>query len=499
MLRNINHLQGVKNGEEILYDTPFGYIFEYLCNNPLCRLPASCEVIDNLIELGSFMSDPANPLDEELDSNVPAVFTYLGQFIDHDVTARTDREERFKIADPSGDRRYFSPIDPDVVVSKLRNGRRPNLDLDAVFGDGPALFPGYKTQADDLYDPETLRMHLNHNKNTRYIDLPRNHETGQAIIADGRNDENIMISQIHAAFIAFYNRIHDRLPSGSPQECYSRARQLTTWAYQYIVLNDYLPSVCNEDVVAETLKNGPYYYGQFSLPFMPLEFSVAGFRFGHSMIRPSYTINGTLRNIKEVLGVSNPNNDFLDPARNFQLKPEHVIRWSEFNADNPARIIDSKIAKGLFELNNVSPSIPMGKILARLTQRNLLRGHLLSLPTGQSVAKAMRIFPLSEEQLQIGNSKEENQFLQGSGFLKTTPLWYYILKESEVQQKGLRLGVVGSKIVAETLIGLVKSDPNSYLNSNDAAIKKDGIDLPGIGKGAEIKNTERFLNYAQVS
>ena len=117
MLRNINHLQGVKNGEEILYATPFGYIIEYLCNNPLCRLPASCEVIDNLIELGSFMSDPANPLDEELDSNVPAVFTYLGQFIDHDVTARTDREERSKIAEPSGERRYFSPIDPDVVVS----------------------------------------------------------------------------------------------------------------------------------------------------------------------------------------------------------------------------------------------------------------------------------------------------------------------------------------------------------------------------------------------
>ena len=503
MLRNVSHLQGVENGEEILFDTPFGYIFEYLCHNPYCRLPTVSQTIDHLIELGNFMAD-VDPVPEpdQQDSDIPAVYTYLGQFIDHDITARTDREEQFKIADPDGNKKYFDPIEPDEVVASLKNGRRPNLDLDSVFGDGPSFSDHYQTQADDLYD-EDCKLKINRRAN--YIDLPRNAAAGgEAIIADHRNDENVMISQLHAAIIAFYNRTFDALNHlTTKQERHTRARQLTQWAYQYVIVNDYLNQVCDPDIVRETLQNGPYYYGQFVNTFMPLEFSIAGFRFGHSMIRPSYRIGGQVRTIDKLLGVSRAGTDLLDPAKGFELKKENVVHWADFVSTFPgskpqrARKIDTKIARGLFQLDQMAPNMHPGRIIAVLTQRNLLRGYLLSLPTGQSVAKAMRIFPLTPEQIKQGNTQEENDFLISSGFIHNTPLWYYILKEAEVHQQGARLGVVGSKIVAETLIGLLKKDPNSYLfHHHDKAVVADGIKVKQ--RATPIRTIFDMLDYAKV-
>ncbi|MEO1623969.1 MAG: heme peroxidase family protein [Bacteroidota bacterium] len=517
MLKNMNHLQGVIRGEEILFDTPFGYIFDYLCHNDACKLPlkpvtphprGGNNIVPYLKDLGQAMADPTVPLDESLDSETPAFFTYLGQFIDHDITARTDRDidgTVFRI-EPAD---HLTPLAPETVLDKLKNGRRPNLDLDSVFGDGPSFSPeSYRTEAYELYvddnKSDSLKMKLNRPRRS-YIDLPRiPGRDGRALIADHRNDENVMISQLHAAFIAFYNRVYDDLELPSEQAKYSRARQLTTWAYQYGIIHDYLPRVCDPLVVADILVNGPLYFGQFTNTIMPLEFSVAGFRFGHSMIRPSYTINGTTRSITELLGLSGGRNELLtsDPLR--ELKEENVIKWSEFIKINKkpepqmARKIDTKIAKGLFTLDQAFGSVSPGSVLAHLTQRNLLRGFLLSLPTGQSVAKAMRIFPMTDTEIQQSNPDSENQILANSGLLRRTPLWYYVLKEAEVQQQSMRMGVVGSKIVAETLIGLIKRDPNSYLNNmDDPAVQPNGIKVPFF-KGGAIKSFANFLKHAEV-
>ena len=54
--------------------------------------------------------------------------------------------------------------------------------------------------------------------------------------------------------------------------------------------------------------------------------------------------------------------------------------------------------------------------------------------------------------------------LTDGGFFDRTPLWFYILKESEVKAKGSSLGEVGSIIVAETIIGHILNDSESYLN-----------------------------------
>jgi len=364
MLNNVSHLTGTKESSEILYDTNFGYLFEYLstCNDHL--LPEGCKTIEHLKELGKVMADMASPTDPqtEFDSNIPAIYTYLGQFIDHDITARTDRDSEFQNLEKPEE---IVPLNPSVVVSKLKNGRRPQLDLDSLFGEGPSFNHTYKAQADKLFNNTSLNLFIEDSPDG-FLDLRRDNK--KALIADARNDENLVVSQLHAVFIKLFNKINTGLEPGlSNQEAYSRARQLTRWAYQFVVVNDYLKQVCDSSVVTDVIANGPFFFNTH-IPFMPLEFSVAGFRFGHSMIRPFYQINDTTsKKIMEILGPAM--NGLLDV--NGKLKPENVIKWSNFSSfnngapTNRARKIDPLIAKGLFDLSVLGTDVPMPPKLQR--------------------------------------------------------------------------------------------------------------------------------------
>ncbi len=494
MFPNISHADGLVDPtvDEILFNTRFGYMFPDLTRSPDCLLTPGADTVAALNALGDAMADPgdsATPA-EEFDSDVPAIFTYLGQFIDHDITARTDREGELS---EIGANHEVAPLDPDAVVDGLRNGRRPQLDLDSVFGDGPGMVSGVATQAQGLYHPATLR--LNVFKQGNRVDLPR--QSGKAVIADMRNDENVIVGQLHAAFLLFYNKVLQR-QRGAPKRGYVRARQLVRWAYQHVVINEYLPEVCDPDVVADVLANGPRYMGptagEGSL-YMPLEFSVAGFRFGHSMIRPFYDLNsGTRKDIVELLDpAANPDN-----LANGQLVPELAVDWDHFapggNSQQHARLIDTKIAQGLFAL-------PFGggdAVLAHLARRNLLRAYNLSIPTGQAVAKAMRVEPLSAEDIVADESQGVCAALEAGGFGDRTPLWFYLLKEAAVQQNGRRLGEVGSRMVAETLVNLVKQDPNSYLNNrDDRAVSSHSIDVIE-GFGGRVDSISDILRLADV-
>ena len=496
MLRNVSHFVDTQEDSEILYDTPFGYMFNFLCRCEEHLLPNNPLTVHYLRKLGEIMADPGTIGDAQpqLDSNIPSVYTYLGQFIDHDITARTDRETNFS---KIGRANSVSPLSPNDVVEKLRNGRRPQLDLDSVFGEGPSFNSKYKAQADDLFNNTSLDLFLEEDtSDPNYIDLIR--DRGVARIADHRNDENLMISQLHAAFIKLFNKINTNISGLNNAETYARARRLTCWVYQYIVINDYLKQVCDSDVVTDTLNNGPFFYNT-SIPFMPLEFSVAGFRFGHSMIRPFYKINDShTKSIMELLG---PNmNGLLSGGK---LKADHVIDWANYVQlngavpTNMARKVGPFIAKGLFDLSALNGGVMPPNVLASLTQRNLLRGYSLSIPTGQAIAKAMRITPLTSSEVTQGLNTEQTQLMLDSGFAESTPLWFYILQEAQVQQNANSLGYVGSKLVAETLIGLVKGDHNSYLNNvHDEAVTSDGIVLPGSTKS--IQTIADLLEYAEV-
>ena len=517
MLKNVTHSGGVEDVEEILFTTPFGYMFTDAAKSQECLLPVSERTLDALLLLGDAMGDVSHPPKSDLDSKIPAVFTYLGQFIDHDITARTDRETDFsRISQADGQPRPMVPVGPDHVAGALKNGRRPQLDLDSLYGDGPGLIKGVDTEASDLYDVATGKLKLVDRGQGR-VEVPR---TGRkADVGDGRNDENVNVSQLHAAFAAFHNKVVDRLSapknSGIPAGVwkYSKARQIVRWTYQYIVAHDYLPRVCDPGIVNDVVRNGPYFFGPGTGGeelFMPLEFSVAGFRFGHSMIRPSYRIgagNSTTK-IEDILGVSHERpaaKDLLEQhAGGWRLKKKNLVHWSNFvdfgGSKKPqfARKIDPLISDGLFDLPFEADSVPMSMI-KHLAQRNLCRGYLLSIPTGQAVAAAMGVVPLKDDVLYEKGKKGEamRDALEYGRFLRRTPLWYYLLREAQVHKGGETLGEVGSRMVAETLIGFLKHDPNSFWNNGYLASPKyslwrklvwhgrvtpDGIKVPGRAK-----------------
>ncbi|MEE4024094.1 heme peroxidase family protein [Gordonia sp. PKS22-38] len=501
MFSKFRHTGEVATQDELLFTTPFGYMFPDAAHSASHLLPESPETLTALRQLGDAMA--SDVIAAPNDSDIPAMFTYLGQFIDHDLTARTDRESATSTL---GRGEPVTPRDPDEVVAHLRNGRRPQFDLDSVFGDGPSLAQGSETESDTLYTPD-FHLHVFNPTATRR-DVPRGPSRG-AVIADGRNDENPNISALHCAFLLLYNKIYDAQVAGTPACKHIRARQLTRWAYQYVVVQDYLPTVCDQAIVIDTLVNGPRYYGNTAghgQNFMPLEFSTAAFRFGHTMIRPEYRLQTTEPTISvmDLLGPSRPdvNGDpigtFFDTtdAVPHQLRDSAILDFTLFAGTGPnvqmARKIDSNIARGLGML-------PLGDrqgdpILGHLAKSNLIRGYSLSVPTGQACCEAMGVKPMSRKDMADGESADVAAVLTDTALGQRTPLWYYILREAGAQAGGNHLGELGSRIVCETIVGSLKTDPNSYLNANDLAVTPLGINVGG----AVISTLTELLNHAGV-
>lgn len=390
--------------------------------------------------------------------------TFLGQFLDHDMT--------FDTASSLG-----VPTPPE----RSPNTRTPTLDLDSVYGGGP--------QASlQLYDPAD-RAKFKVESGGLFEDLPRG-PGGTAIIADPRNDENLMIAGLQVAMLKFHNRVVDALRAeGEDQRLataaaeagalpesfeadrrrtvFDQARRLVTWHYQWIIVNEFLPSIIGAPLVNDILARGTRFYrprpGEQS---MPVEFQGAVYRFGHSLVRPSYRANLAGDGGQPFFGF------LFDPAGEGQPDPvdlrggaraaRRFIGWQtffNFGGDQathvrPNKVIDTKISTPLFNL-------PLGAIASgdpptALPQRNLLRHLTWSLPSGQAIAGAMGIPALTPAQL-----SELAPF--GVGFEASTPLWYYILKEAELSG-GARLAGVGARIVGEVFLGLLRLDRNSYLN-----------------------------------
>ena len=370
---------------------------------------------------------PGQPGAELDNPSIPAAYTYFGQFVDHDIT--------------------FDPVsslqaknDPNALVD-FRSAR---FDLDSVYGSGPADEP---FQFDKSTGNAKLLVETN---GEGEVDLPRNSQ-GVALIGDPRNDENIIVSQLQLTFLRLHNRIVDSLTEPEPEALFERAQQLTRWHYQWVVVNDFLPLIVGPELVDQLFPaneaGGREFRLQWYRPkrnaFMPVEFSAAAYRFGHSQVRPAYHLNDVVRDRPIFLpGEVGP----LDDLRGFRPLPgQWTIDWKLFlqiqgSEPQPSRKIDAKLAGGLFNLPG--SDLP-------LAQRNLMRGQALSLPSGQAVAKLLGIEPLDSEAL--------------GGAVDPTPLWFYILKESELGG-GERLGAVGGRIVAEVLLGLLEGDPRSWVN-----------------------------------
>ncbi len=420
-----------------LHEGRFGRMF---------RLPPFVPSRERIAEIAARMVEDREETNENADNPaIPAGYTYLGQFIAHDLT--------------------FDPVsslarqnDPDA----LTNFRSPRFDLDCVYGRGPADDPF-------IYDKRVNRADMllvGHHDDED--DLPRN-EQDVALIGDPRNDENIFVSQLQLTILKFHNEVvrhvrdHPQRKRGS-ETTFEAAQRIVRWHYQWLVVHDYLRRVVGtsmlESVIDETGSrprvNLEHYHPKSHNPFMPVEFSVAAYRFGHSQIRPEYQLNSLVG----PLPVFRPGSVTADPLSHFggfRILPAFwTIEWARFfnvdgagkNALQMSRRIDTKLSPPLKRLPD-----EIGGTQSSLIERNLLRGARLLLPSGQAVAEAVGAEALSTAELD----------LPGGG---PAPLWYYILREARVQANGRRLGEVGGRIVAETFIGLLQRDPSSYLRHN---------------------------------
>ena len=423
----------------------FGLMFKRL---PAFKPPD--ELLNGLAETMAEVGAANNP-------EILAGFTFLGQFIDHDLTLDTT---------PLSQQQQ----DPDA----LTNFRSARYDLDSVYGGSP-------TERPELYDPNDPDKLLIDGLDdpNKPDDVPRQSD-GKAIIGDPRNDENLIVCQLHLAFMKFHNALVDHVReqgSVGADEVFEEARRLCRWHYQWMVVHDFLPHVVGQDMVDQVLEERDsepakvkldfYEPEDTDMPMMPVEFAVAAYRFGHSMVRGAYRVNDT--NVPAIFGAE-PNDTNLNGSR--PIPPALEIVWKFFFAipgldppdpedppPNQARLIDSKLSGPLFNLP--SSVVPPPDVLVSLAQRNLLRGKRLGLPSGQRIAREMGVAALSNQQLGLGNE---------SGWKREAPLWFYILKEAELQQGGVRLAAVGGRIVAEVFLGLLELDENSYL-SNDPSFR----------------------------
>jgi hypothetical protein len=400
--------------------------------------------------------------------DIPSGFTYLGQFVDHDIsldlTSLGDKEK-----DPLG----------------IENFRTPSLDLDAIYGLGPDGSPHLYARDPSNGNKPGPRFLIGKNVNVGEgdfrNDLPRSPE-GRALIGDHRNDENLLVAQTHLAFLKFHNKVCDFLAGSAqpPASLFAEARRLTTWHYQWLVLHDFVERLCGEGIVARILHDGRKFYRFKRVPYMPVEFSAAAYRLGHSMVRQRYPHNRIFTAADfnlffafsglsgEIIGDLAPNPP-TGPLPMATLPSNWIIDWRRFYKlgpsggapvdATPSRTIDPYLVPALHSLPGETGN------LAVLAFRNLKRGVTLGLPSGQDVARAMRVRdPLTPDEIASDTpGTTDGAVARQQGLHTATPLWYYILKEAKVRHAGKKLGPVGATIISEVFVGLVHGDHASYL------------------------------------
>jgi heme peroxidase len=458
---------------------------------------------------------PANPdetePDDEENFGIPAGYTYLGQFIDHDITF-----------DPSS--LSMQRMDPDALI----DFRTPRLDLDCIYGRGPADQP--YMYVDDLKFLLGETALTRENVATAAKDLPRL-SNDRAVIGDKRNDENVIVSQLQGVFLNFHNAVCD----AKRDPAFDDVQRLVRWHYQWVVLTDFLPRIVGEDLMAWLLPGfaerrinihthppSLQFYRWRKEPFMPIEFSAAVYRFGHSMVRPIYRLSS------ELLGINGEDAsiqgrkfvfaaDRLRGLNGFQRFPSNwAIDWGlffelgkkldptdvGFTRVQPAYKIDTSLVNPLKFLPEFSRRtagnsgdlehdadgnpLPKEGDVPNLAVRNLVRGQMLGLPSGQAVARLMDQEPIPDPELKLGKAIVDELDTAMSitdvdqRFAGNAPLWYYVLAEAQHEWRKaaaaaagqddvtrnaipVRLGPVGGRIVAEVLIGLLVGDHRSVL------------------------------------
>ena len=350
------------------------------------------------------------------DSRVPAGWPFFGQFIAHDITA--DR----------------SPLKMEAEIKSLRNVRTPQANLECIYGDGPS---GHAFLYERANSARFLLGPGGH-------DVPRNVE-GIALVADPRNDSQFLINQFHVGMLRAHNRLVEEF------DCdFERARHELQWTYQWLIIHEFLPLLVGRELMEDLLANGCRYFHAEPEAYIPIEFADAAYRYGHSQIRHHYQMNAE----------SPPVPVFPDLLGFRPVPKEYAIDWTYF-FDTPAgparqmsKQIDGRLPGSLIRLPGAITGQVEREEFHSLAARDLQRGQMLDLPTGEEVARFMGVPVLTREQVGLTRWTDE------------TPLWFYVLREAKAFHDGDHLGPVGGRIVGEVLLGIIDCDPTSYRSEN---------------------------------
>lgn len=464
-----------------------------------------------LMKLGRAMTadfdGPKDGFDGE-ESGIPALYTYFGQFVDHDITF-DPMSSLIKRRDPDG----------------LTDFRTPALDLDNVYGRGPDDQPY-------MYEADSKRFLLGDELANGAHDLVRNNANPRrALIGDPRNDENSIVSQLQGLMHRFHNRVVIERNVD-----FAAAQKIVRWHYQWIVIHDFLPKIVAKPVLDELKTGGVYdhkklkFYHWRNDPFMPVEFAVAAYRLGHSMVRPGYRLNDGDATLLPIFPV--PKENLPEGLTGFRaMAADRGIDWGRFidvggprpYGENPDKQQPATAAmrNRLQFAYRIDTSLvnPLGGLPASvaldpppsLAQRNLLRSFELGLPSGQDVAQRMGVEPLADKDIVIGKAvdgKPGKGDVFGTidkieGFAGNCPLWTYVLAEAMHNKVTMavpvtggpaggvttpQLGPVGGRIVAEVFLGLLFGDSTSFL----AAAPNWQPFLAGAGNGFALKDLVEY-------
>jgi hypothetical protein len=439
-------------------------------------------------KLGESMPGKTEPREKQCpgSSTVAAGYTYFGQLIDHDL-----------LLDP-----VLLHNAATVEAEEIPNGRTPWLDLDQVYGGGPV-------NSSELYEGDPSEAVF---KIGGTADLPM--ENGCKLIGDPcdlRDLENLVVLQMHVLFMKLHNRAIAQcmlpgLKEVGPENGtrFERARRLVKWQYQWLIENDYLHRTVNADVLRRVRTEGSSLVFDKNNFQIPVEFSAAAFRFGHSMVRGTYKLND-----KPAVSLLNLMSRKDTRAA---LNDTNIIKWQHFfrgvvgrsGTAAPSLSIDTSLAKDFSMLppatiklfgqpSLLRQSVDPERHVPALSARTLLRGVRVRLPSGQELAQALGLPALSERQLDgsyrsaLCKPDRTGKVLIEQGLVQKTPLFYYILRESETFPTcGDKLGPMGSWIVAETIEGSLEADADSYVR----VVGRDWVPpkWPGLsGNGFAVK------------